>query len=382
MRLHMQVAIGAAAVMLAVTGSAVAQQSSGAQPVLAMTAYSVAADGSTVASAGGDDPVVTGKAVTHYLYAGKAGQEGACTSGSADGPVTSLETLLTRAAHVWKVTATGVKYEAGKQTFDLAWQRYAAISGAVPVVSRKQRITLEQGQTFTVDLLHNTSPDCRTASVIVEIEAGMREDPVLADTLLYYDLWLVRRDASGQTETRHFVMMAKQGGAVPFEFPTLRSAIPKLQANQYDFELLSKIGGELRGRAGTDGRVAIELSTNRQDRLARTGSRLGVFPGFGAGRKILEVGWEEPVEIQLPSGTGYTSTYASAADEAAGKKSSGQAGRVKAGQGASGSMPAAPVSIQNGRLVVNYAAFFANETVSLILQVKKAGEAGGAPAVQ
>lgn len=370
MRIQMQVAIGAAVVMLAGTGSAVAQQSAGAQPVLAMTAYSVAADGSTVASAGGDDPLAAGKAITHYLYAGKAGQEGLCSSGSADGTITDLETLLGRAAHVWKVTTTGVKYEAGRQTFDLEWARYAAASGAVPVVSRKQRLTLAQAQTYTLDLLHNTSPDCRTASIVLELEAGAREDPALANTVLHYDVWLVRRDASGKKETRQFVLTGKQGAAVPFAFASLVGEVPALQANQYDFSVRTDISGELRGRIGANGRLTLELTTRRQDRLYHPAQDPSSNPGLGAGRKVLEVAEGEAVEIELPARSGYMAHYASAADAAQGR---GTLSRVGAGQG--GTATALPaVSLQNGRLVVNFGPYFVNERVSLILRVNKADE--------
>ena len=368
MRIHLQVAIGAAALMLAVTGSAVAQQSSGAQPVLAMTAYSVAADGSTVASAGGDDPLVAGNAVTHYLYAGKAGQEGLCSSGSADGSVTDLGTLLGRAAHVWKVTATGVKYEGGKQTFDFEWARYASASGTVPVVSRKQRLTLAQDQAYTVDLLHNSSSDCRTASIVVEIAAGVREDPALANTVLHYDVWLVRRDASGKKETRQFVLTGKQGAAVPFAFAPLVGEVPALQPNQYDFSVLTHVSGELRGRIGANGRLSLELNTRRQDRLYHPAQDPSSNPGLGAGRKVLDVGEGEAVEIELPARSGYSAHYASAADAAQGQ---GTMSRIGAGQGApASSLPA--VSLQSGRVVVSFGPYFTNERVSLIVQARKA----------
>ena len=368
MRIQMQVAIGAAVVLLAVTGSAVAQQSAGAQPVLAMRAYSVAADGSTVASAGGDDPLAAGKAITHYLYAGKAGQEGLCSSGSADGTITDLETLLGRAAHVWKVTATGVKYEGGKQTFDLEWARYASASGTVPLVSRRQRLTLAQDQTYTLDLLHNTSSDCRTASIVLELEAGAREAPALANTVLHYDVWLVRRDASGKKETRQFVLTGKQGAAVPFAFAPLVGEVPMLQPNQYDFSVQTHVSGELRGRIGANGRLTLELTTRRQDRLHYSAQDPSASPGLGAGRKVLDVAEGEAVEIELPARSGYSAHYASPADAAQGK---GTSSRIGAGQGApAASLPA--VSLQNGRVVVSFGPYFANERVSLIVQARKA----------
>jgi hypothetical protein len=359
----------ATAVLLGgLTAPVAAQSAPGVEPMLAVTARSFNADGSAGAGAGGNDPFVVGKSTTHYLHAGRSGQDGLCGLGSSDGSVRGLDDLLTTAAHVWKVTTTGVKYEAGRQTFDLEWARYAARSGAVPVVLRKQRLTLAQAQTYTLDLLHNTNPDCRTASIVLEIEAGAREDPALANTVLHYDVWLVRRDASGKKETHQFVLTGKQGAAVPFAFAPLVGEVPKLQANQYDFSVQTRVSGELRGRIGANGRLSLELTTRRQDRLYHPAQAPSSNPLLGAGRKVLDVGEGEVVEIELPARSGYMDAYASAADAAQGK---GTLSRVGAGQGVpASSLPA--VSLQNGRVVVSFGPYFANERVSLIVQARKA----------
>lgn len=228
-------------------------------------------------------------------------------TGSADGTVATLDTLLARAAYVWRVTLTGVSYEAGRQTFDLDWARYAAASGTVPVASGKQRLTLDQDQTYPIDLLHNTSTDCRTASVVVQVTASVREDAARSDAVLHYDLWLVRHDASGRKQTQHFVMTGRQGAAVPFAFAALRADIPRVQSDQYDFELVTSVAGQLRGRVQPDGQVSVELTTSRQDRLQRRGAEDPSPSGFGAGRKILDVKAGEAVEIELPSRSGYSS---------------------------------------------------------------------------
>ena len=344
-----------------------AAEQAGGQPMLAVTLQSVRADGSVGSGAGGSDPFVVGKSATRYLYAGRSGQDGACNAGSSDGSMTGLSDLLKTAAHVWQITTTGVKYEGGQETVDVEWARYASASGAVPVVSRKQRLTLAQDQIYTVDLLHNSSSDCRTASIVIEIAAGVREDPALADTVLHYDVWLVRRDASGKKETRQFVLTGKQGAAVPFAFAPLVGDVPTLQPNQYDFSVQTHVSGELRGRIGANGRLSLELTTRRQDRLYHPAQDPSSNPGLGAGRKVLDVGEGEAVEIELPARSGYSAHYASAADAAQGK---GTSSRIGAGQGApASSLPA--VSLQNGRVVVSFGPYFASERVSLIVQARK-----------
>jgi hypothetical protein len=368
MRTHIQ-SVFLMAVLAGGFAAPLSAQDAGVQPMLGVTLRSFHADGGSGWGAGGSDPFVVGTSSTHYVHAGRSGQDGVCHGGSADGSVTSrLEDLLKTAAHVWKVTTTGVKYEGGQQTFDLEWARYASTSGAVPVASRTQRLTLAQGQTYTVDLLHNTSADCRVASVVLELEAGAREDPALANTVLHYDVWLVRRDASGKKETHQFVLTGTQGTAVPFAFAPLAGDVPKLQANQYDFSVTTSVSGELRGRLRADGRLSIELTTSRRDRLHREGEDPSASTGLGGGRKVLDAAPGEAVEIELPARSGYMAHYASAADAAQGK---GSLSRVGAGQG--GTAAALPaVSLQNGRLVVNFGPYFANERVSLIVQVKRA----------
>ena len=126
------------AVLMAAPISAAAQSASGPQPVLAVTARLLKADGRTSGSAGGDDPLVAGTPVTHYLHAGRIGQDGICTVGSSSSTSKSLEEFVKSAAHVWKVSVTGVSSNGGQQTFDLEWARYAAESGVSPVVARKQ----------------------------------------------------------------------------------------------------------------------------------------------------------------------------------------------------------------------------------------------------
>jgi hypothetical protein len=370
MRTHIQSVFVAASVLAGGLAAPVAaQDTAGVQPMLAVTARSFNADGSHGSSAGGNDPFVVGKSATHFLYAGRSGGDGVCDTGSADASRTTVDALLKTAAQVWKVTTTGVKYDAGRQTFDLEWARYAAAVGTVPVASRKQRLTLAQDQKYVVDLLH-TSPECLKPSIVLELQTSAREDPALASTVLHYDIWLVHRDASGQKETRQFVLTGRQGAAVPFAFAPLVGDVPKLQADQYDFSVQTSVSGELRGRAGADGRLSIELTTSRQDRLHREGQEAPANNGLGAGRKVLDVGEGEAVEIELPAPSGgYSAAYASAADAAAQGK--GTISRIGAGQGApASSLPA--VSLQNGRVVVSFGPYFANERVSLIVRVKKA----------
>jgi hypothetical protein len=164
-------------------------------------------------------------------------------------------------------------------------------------------------------------------------------------------------------------MTGRQGSAVPFNFAPLRSDVPTLTPNQYDFDVLTSVAGELRGRAGQDGRVTVEMVTTRHDALHLAGQRPAKVEGFGEGRKIVDAGFGESVEIRLPSRRGTAGSYATPEDAAAAQNTSM---RLSAGSTAAAEAPARAVEIRGGRLVVNYGSFFANETVSLILRVAKA----------
>ncbi len=133
--------------------------------------------------------------------------------------------------------------------------------------------------------------------------------------------------------------------------------------------MLTSVAGELRGRAGQDGRVAVQMVTSRQDSLYRAGQTPAKVEGFGEGRKIVDAGFGESVEIRLPSRRGTAGSYATPEDAAAAQNTTT---RLSAGSPAAAAAPVGPVEIRNGRLVVNYGSFFANETVSLILRVTKA----------
>ncbi len=223
-----------AAALVAAPSAALAQAGAGTEPVISVTARAISPDGASRSSAGGTDPLVIGMPATHYLHAGRLGEKAICILGSSNGKVKGLDDLLKTAAHVWKVTTTGVSSELGRQTIDLEWARYDD-GQTTPATSRRQRVTLAQGEPLTLDMLHNSSGACSISSVVLELEFSTREDPALADTMLKYDLWLVRTDASGKKETRHFVMTGRQGAAVPFSFAPLRSDVPTLTPNQYRF---------------------------------------------------------------------------------------------------------------------------------------------------
>ncbi len=347
-----------------------AMAASDAQPQIGVYARAIEGDGTPRASAGSSDRFVAGNRLTQFLYAGSLANGGSlCSVGSADGTSSrTVEGLRSEFAHVWAITTTAVQDENGKETFDLEWSRYSADS-STPAASGRQRLVLGEGQQYVLDLLHApATAGCGVVSIKVEIDAFAKEDPRLAATLLHYDLWLVRRGASDAASARHVILTGLQGMDLPFAFPPLRLALPQIVADQFEFDVLSRVSGRIRGRAGSDGRVRLELETTRADATVRRGEpgSTTFWPG-GQGRKMLDVAPAEAVEIELPARAGSSTLVATPSAMEAAK---GQTTGVRAGRGGQ-PVAAEALSVANGRLVVNYGRLFEGRPVSLIVQVKR-----------
>ena len=362
--------------VLTVPLPAVAQET-GEKPVLRVGTRTLSADGSRHRDAGIDRVVTLGQTAVSYIYAGRVNDpDGSlCTMGAIapGGELTDRDRQrMEGALHVWKVTTATVSFDDGRQTFDLDWERFDA-GAAAPTLSGKQRLTLADGDVYTLDLVRarGTAP-CNTRAAVVEVTAGVKEDPALAETVLRYDVWLVRQDATGRKESQHLITSGVHGATTDFQFPPLRSPVQKFQADQYDFTVATRIAGRLRGRVTREGSVRLELETRRSDRLDQTNAvPSSLPPRSSGGRKVMTMALGEAIEIQLPPASGYASTPASEKD----------ASRIRdrvAGGGATSEprVESVPAQIRNGRLQVNYGPFFQGERLSIIVEVRKVDGAG------
>ncbi|HVL66447.1 MAG TPA: hypothetical protein VM364_04200 [Vicinamibacterales bacterium] len=341
-------------------------QDTGTQPVLHVGLRAVKSDGSRGRDAAWETINKPGETFSAWVHAGRVGtaDEQLCVMRAAGrgGTLTEVDKRgLDTALHAWKFSHTLVSHEGGRQVVDFDWQRFDRGS-PTPAASGKQRLTLGEGQTQFLDLVHGRSgPPCDTVAVAFEVTAKTREDPALADTVLRYDLWLVRQDRSGRKERRHVILSALQGTAPEFHFPPLHAEVPKLQPDQYDFRVATRVGGSIRGRLTRDGRVVLELETYRSDVLEQPASRPPSRPGRGgSGRKVLTAAIGEAIEVQLPPAGGYSSTFATA--KAEGERAAPPAGSPLSRE---------PVTVKNGRIEVSYGPFFEGERLSIILQVRK-----------
>ena len=354
MKPHALLTFGVLVLGVAATGRAHADQ----VPQLSVNARMIHADGSPGSSSASPHAMVVGQGVTSYVFA----SESLCGVGAArDGKLDDVLKEQTR-GYLWKVTRTGVSHVNGLLTFDLEWTRYddgSPISSA----SAKQRLTLNEGTSFPIDMLRAAAPgSCKAGAVILEISASAIEVPAFADTVLQYDLWVTHQDGTAQKQTRHFVVSAKQGAASAFEFAPFRFGIPKLTADQYDLDLVTRVIGSIRGRLRENGKVDIDLETRRLDRLERRDEPTAATPRLG-GRKTIELELGETVEIVLPPLSGFVAHVASP-----------QSPRLTAqvGIGPRGSAPpSSAVSLKDGAIVVSFKEFFDGDRFSVLVRVRK-----------
>ena len=328
-------------------------------PQLSVNARTIHADGSRGGGTASPHPMVVAQGVTSYVFA----TEDLCGLGAASDGTPTIDQSGRPRGHVWKVTRTGVSHANGMLTFDLDWMRYDAGAPA-PGASARQRITLKEGATYTIDMLRAAVPGrCNAGSVIVEVEADTIEAPAFADTVLTYDVWVTHQDASGKKETKHLVVTGKQGKTADFDFAPFRFDVPKLAPDQYDLDLVTRVMGVIKGRLREDGKVNVDLETRRMDRLERADQPSPPTARAG-GRKALEVRLDETIEIELPQPSGVNAHVAS-------PQSSGISGRM--GIGARGAAPPAgpAVALKDGAIVVNIKEFFEGDRFSVLIRVRK-----------
>lgn len=173
------------------------------------------------------------------------------------------------------------------------------------------------------------------------------------------------RDANGRKQTRRAALTGLHGSRIPFTFAALKFAAPKLAADQYEFDVVLRVMGELRGRVKNDGTLEVELWTRRRNSLERrAGESPAMVPG-GSGRKVLSLKPGEAVEVEIPVAGG---TMGSRLREQA-QPSSGVSGGLR-GAG-SGTPPTEPFVLRGNSYVVNFKPFFDGHRVTLIVQARR-----------
>lgn len=328
-------------------------------PMLEARVQTLKRSGGTAGTAAVSDLAIGGREMQWFLMAGNAqsGEMNVCSSGAAD--VGTLAEKLARASFVWALKVTPTKHENGSTTFDLEWARYQSDGTSRPAAEGKSTLTLREGQRRTLDLVHVSpgSRDCDNDTAVLDVAAGYKESRQLAESMLQYEVWLKHQPVAGDAIIRKFTAMGVQGADVTFAFVPLQFAVPQLASDQAAYDVFMTVQGTIKGRLQPNGRIALTVDTTRRDGLGPRGA--GASGGSGnAGRKQLEVGPDEPIEIELPMPGGRST-----------RSATGGAIATPRGNIPSGSANQA-VSIVGGRLIVENALFFQGQRTSLIVQVK------------
>ena len=332
------------------------------QVTVALNIYGGAARGG--GGARDPQPFIVGQPYTTYKFAGDLNRNdhSICTVGGAQS--LTLDDLLSRYAHVWKVSITPLSYEGGRERMRLEWVRYKSGSGQQPVASAKLELQLDEGETRPLDMLHaDAGSQCSGKSVVLDVSASIQEDQALADEVLQYELWLVHKDAQGRETRRQMSATMRQGQEYGYLFAPIRFQVTDQPGTDRRFTVAITMKGSIRGRLQPDGRIAVQLDSAARRALVVRGEPMTTGGGGGEGRKAFTVAPGEVVEIKIPAPSGWSALPAKE-----GGRLSGTVGIAPAG---SGTAPTEAVSVADGAVRVSHAKFFEGHETSLILKVTR-----------
>jgi hypothetical protein len=309
-----------------------------------------------------------GQADSTYLFAGRSvdGTESLCSAGSSEVTGRSLDDLVSRHLYVWKITSRAVGLTDRGISFDVEWVRYASDTGTRPVASGRSTLVLAEGRRHVLDLVHATgaSSQCDAGSVVLDVEARLRDDPTLTDRLIRYDLWLVHTAPTGDKRTSHVIQTGVHGVQLPFVFSPVRLPVPSSALPQIAFDATVRVSGDLRGRILRDGTVAVELVTSRRAALEQRGAGPVTQIEGGQGRKVLQLASGETLAIELPALAGGATTVVG--PNASRGELSARGGVTWAGTGG----PQDAVSLADGKLTVSFTRLFEGHKLSILLRAQ------------
>jgi hypothetical protein len=353
------------ALVLAITATAFAQSADG-DAVLEVMVRPVPRDGTpSRVRAWHTNDLPKGQTASTYLFAGRwDGTEFLCSAGSNGTSAASLDDLVSQHLHVWKVTSRAAGVTERGLAFELEWARYASATGTRAVASGRGTLNLAEGQRHVLDLVHATgaSEQCDAGSVVLDVEARVRDDSTRADRAIRYDLWLVHTDPSGEQRTSHVVQTGLHGMQLPFAFSPVRLPVVSSASLQTAFDAAVRVNGHLRGRIRRDGAIVVELMTGRRAALERRGADRVALPEGGEGRKQVQLAPGETLEIELPALTGGATTVVGTSRVGL----SSRGGATWLGPGG----PSDAVSLADGRLTVSFTRLFEGHKLSILLRAQ------------
>jgi hypothetical protein len=217
-------------------------------------------------------------------------------------PPTAIQAFAEReeasAHYVYRFDVRTLEVLTDRITFDLTWQRRSRTTPG-EVLQRTQQLTLREGESRPVDLLHDKEgTDC--LSVVLQVTAEIVADAAPRANALEWDLWL---GGTTQTDTAHRTLTSVPGEGVRFQFEPV--ATTATEASGKVNAVLVHVYGQVRGRVRPDGSIDVALNTNRTVSLSLSDAPRPTIPkdlsfAGGSGQKNFVLKPGEAVKIILP----------------------------------------------------------------------------------
>lgn len=281
--------------------------------------------------------------------------------------------------NIWKLSGEYLGEQTGRHQIRVT-SGFTRLAGEPSSATTTQTLSLREGDGVTLDAL--TGPvggNCQVHAVTIDARLVMQAtDPALGRARYTADLWLVHTDPNGQQQREHLITNVDGSTSALFNFNRLGFPVPVVDSRQGNTEAFIQLTGALRARTRSDGRIDLDVDTNRMIFNAERTDQPSTFsPPLT--RKTLTLKVDETTAIDFPPpASGYASL---ALGEASG--SGGAAGgsatvlrldhvRRAAAVRQAAAPDGVPVQVNGDRLVVNTAAFFKGHRTQMLVTMRRA----------
>jgi hypothetical protein len=266
---------------------------------ITITGEALYRDGSGPATPSGQAPL--GIDVTpSYQFSGTGIMEDGCRFGMSMSMTPDLTPPDPVPPVWWVVTADLVSRQLDGATVDISWQRRLnspAVTGPA-IVERTRRLTLIEGRPHILDYVPVEVDSGNCDALLIQAEVQFVDPPTVADSTLQYEVWLVETEPDGRERSGRIVTSGAQASSIDFAF----------EAEHFDANgardghgpIAMSVGGTLKGRARTDGRIDLVVDAKQWFSL-ENGGRPYMGRTSYAGTKRLIVSPGEVVEITVPA---------------------------------------------------------------------------------
>jgi hypothetical protein len=202
------------------------------------------------------------------------------------------------AQYIWRFDVQTLEVMTDRIKFDLTWQR-SSRTAPDEVIQRTQQVTLREGESRPIDLLHGKQ-GTNCVSVVLEVTAEIVEHSAQFANAIDWDVWL---SGNSETVSIHRALATAPGGSAAFQFEPMTATA--MQMNGKVDPVMVTVYGQLRGRVRPDGSIDVALNTNRTVSMDLSGAPRPTIPrrlssAGGSGQKNFVLKPGEAVKIILP----------------------------------------------------------------------------------